>query len=84
MADLVIDVVVRSRKGLVWEGKAKTVTGWNKKGPFDILPYHANFVCTLSKKLTIQKTDGSNEEINIETGMMQVYRDRVVVFLGVD
>ena len=83
MDDKSILVRVRSRQGLVFEGVAVAVSSVNARGPFDVLPDHANFVSTISKKLTILKEDGKREEINVDSGLMQVYHNQVLVFLGI-
>lgn len=83
MARRLISVVVRSRTGVVWEGEVLSVSSWNKVGPFDVLPRHANFVSTVQKKLRLHKPDGLVEEVNVESGLMHVVADKVIVFLGV-
>ncbi|OGC98032.1 hypothetical protein A2634_02590 [Candidatus Amesbacteria bacterium RIFCSPHIGHO2_01_FULL_48_32] len=84
MADSdVILARVRNRQGLVFEGQVRAVSSVNKKGPFDILLHHANFVCTIQKKLTLHRVDGKKMEIAVDSGIMEVHRDQVLVFLGV-
>lgn len=83
MADKTMSVRVSSRQGLVFEGVARAVSSVNARGPFDILPDHANFVSTISRKLVILRNDGKKEEMNIDSGIMQVYQNRVLVFLGI-
>ena len=78
-----ISVTVRNRQGLVWEGEVTSVSSTNQKGVFDILPQHANFVSTIGKKLVLRKPDGKIEEINVESGLIQVYKNKVLVFLGI-
>ena len=83
MARPLISVTVRNRTGVVWEGEATSLSSWNKVGPFDILPRHANFVSTVQKRLRLHKPDGLVEELNVESGLIHVYADKVTVFLGV-
>ncbi len=78
-----LNVIVRDRKGVVWEGEATAVTGRNIAGPFDVLPQHANFISIISKKLVIKTADKKNREFNVESGILQVRENKVMVYLGV-
>ncbi len=78
-----IDIVVRDRQGIKFDGKAKAVTAFNDTGKFDILPHHANFITILRKKMTIHKSDGNIDEFNVENGIMRVTGDKIDVYLGV-
>ena len=63
---------------------AKSISGANATGPFDILSRHHNFITLLSPcELAIQKLDGSQQLIRISRGIMHVKADQVIVFLDV-
>ena len=81
--ELTLEVTVRNRQGLIFEGRAVSVTGENKKGPFDVLPQHANFICTIRKSLVIHKVGGGKMAMSVDAGMLHVYKNKVLVFLGV-
>ena len=70
-----------------FEGMAKSISGVNLTGPFDILPGHHKFLTLLSPcELDIRVEDSSEEsaeKIKIERGVMYVKEDRVTVFLDV-
>ena len=83
MANTFLTARVRNRQGLVFEGQVKAVSSINKKGVFDVLPHHANFVCTIQKYLTLHRSDGQVVDIKVESGIMEVHRDQVLVFLGI-
>lgn len=83
MADAYLTARVRNRQGLVFEGQVKAVSSINKKGAFDVLPRHANFVCTIQKRLALHRSDGQVVDIKVESGIMEVHRDQVLVFLGI-
>ncbi|TSC86750.1 MAG: Uncharacterized protein G01um101416_604 [Microgenomates group bacterium Gr01-1014_16] len=78
-----LQVKVRNRMGLVFEGQAVSVTSENKKGTFDVLGQHANFVTTVRKKLVITKPTGGKVVMSVDSGVMHVYKNVVLVFLGV-
>lgn len=83
MGEGTLQVWVRSRQGLVFSGELASVTSYNSKGEFDVLPMHTNFVSMISKKMILRKVDGKKEEINVNTGVMMVEGNEVKVFLGV-
>ena len=83
MSQQYLQVVVRSRQGLVFDGQAIAISSENKKGPFDVLERHANFVTTIQKRLVIIKPGGGKMVMQVGSGMMHVYKDQVLVFLGV-
>lgn len=83
MASDRLQVTVRSREGVVWEGELAAVSSHNRIGAFDVLPKHANFVAVISGKLVLRKLDGGKQEYNVEKGIIAVERNQVKVFLGV-
>ena len=67
-----------------FDDEAKSISGVNATGPFDILSRHHNFITLLSPcELTIQKLDGTQQLIRISRGIMHVKADQVIVFLDV-
>lgn len=78
-----LSVVVRSRQGVVYEGELYALTSFNNKGAFDILPEHTNFVTMVSNKVVLHKTDGRDDEINVDNGVLLVENNQVKVFLGI-
>lgn len=56
MADK-LKVKINSPEKILWEGDAEWVSSVNSKGPFDILPFHTNFVTIIE-----------NQKIRINTG----------------
>lgn len=78
-----LQVTVRSRMGLVFEGELEAVTSYNMVGEFDVLPQHANFISMIRKKLILHKSAGKQDEMNIDKGVLMVNRNKVQVFIGV-
>lgn len=69
-----------------FEGEAYSITGFNKTGPFDILPQHHNFITLLAaSELLIKPATGplKEQKIRISGGLMHVKADRVTVFLNI-
>lgn len=78
-----LSVVIRARDGVKYEGEATAVTSINQRGTFDVLPEHANFICTIEKKLWVNQPDGKRTEYNVENGVLHVADNKVVVYLGI-
>jgi F0F1-type ATP synthase epsilon subunit len=78
-----LQVQVRSRQGLVFEGDLYAVSSYNTAGLFDVLPQHTNFISMIQKKVILRQMDGRTDEIGVENGVMMVENNRVMVFLGV-
>ncbi len=78
-----LNVVIRARDGIKYQGDALVVTGVNPKGTFDILPSHANFICTIEKKVWVQTTDNKRQEFNVENGVLHVANNQVVIYLDI-
>lgn len=58
MADNLLKVRLSSPEKVIWEGQAKSVSSVNSEGPFDILPFHANFITIVENKpIQIQTVD---------------------------
>jgi F0F1-type ATP synthase epsilon subunit len=78
-----MQVKVYSPFQVYFDDLAKSISGSNETGPFDILPGHHNFIALLNAgELTI-RTDRDKRTIKISRGMMHVKADRIIVFLDV-
>ncbi len=78
-----INVVVRDRAGIQFEGEVKAITSHNPTGTFDILPMHTNFITVVRQKLILHQANGSKMELNIENGVLRASEDKVEIYLGV-
>lgn len=78
-----VHIVIKDRERQVFEGDVKSISSVNKKGPFDVLPVHANFITIIRQKLTLHKLDGTNQEMYLDNGVMKVRENQIEVYLGV-
>jgi F0F1-type ATP synthase epsilon subunit len=76
-------VTVQGREGRYFEGNAHSITSYNQKGKFDILPTHTNFITLIEKILQIRKRDGSLQEIPVDNGVLRVANNQVDIYLGI-
>ena len=68
-------------KSAAFSGSAKSVSGTNSEGNFDILPLHANFVSVVSQKLVIVEENGASREIKFEKGLIEASNNVVKIFV---
>jgi len=78
-----VDVVVRRREGLAFSGRVFAVSSVNEVGNFDILPEHANFVCTIKDFLIIHHTKDKKEELKIDSGILRAKGNLIEVYIGI-
>lgn len=78
-----LTVKVWSPFKVYFDGEARSVSGANATGPFDILPQHHSFISLLSASDLLLRTRQGDVRIHISGGVMQVNQDVVTVFLEV-
>jgi F0F1-type ATP synthase epsilon subunit len=79
--DTTIQLIIRTRQDMLYQGNVKAVSSINDAGAFDVLPYHAYFICVIQKQITIHEVDGTNRQIEITQGIMHVEDEVVHVYL---
>jgi F0F1-type ATP synthase epsilon subunit len=77
-----ITVIVKNKEKILYSGQVTAVTAINDKGPFDILPEHENFISLIKEKIIIHTTLKESNEIQIENGIVRVYRDKVYIYVN--
>lgn len=78
-----MNIEVRKREGLVFSGLVRAISSYNEKGPFDVLPYHTNFISIIRQEVVLYKTDGSEETIPVDVGVLLVRENNAEAYLGV-
>ncbi|HSW47683.1 MAG TPA: hypothetical protein VLG67_01250 [Candidatus Saccharimonadales bacterium] len=78
-----LTVSVKGPNRQEFNGLATSVTSLNKKGKFDILPFHANFITLIKEYLIIRQMDKKKITFPLETGIIKVEGDKVNVVIGV-
>lgn len=79
-----LTVSVRSREEVYYEGEAYSLTSYNNRGIFDILPQHANFISLIDKYIKITKTDGSEIKLDITNSVLHVIANKVTVYFNIN
>jgi len=82
MAEM-LRVRINSPDKLIWEGEAFWVSSVNSQGPFDILPFHANFVSILeNQKIRINTTTGV-VEYSFPHSVIYVHSNTVFIYTNI-
>lgn len=79
-----LDVIVRNPEGKLFEGHAVALSSFDSKGPFDILPYHANLVSIIREKVIIYETRDKKKEITLERGILKAFENHITILLGIE
>lgn len=74
-------LTIVGRQGPIFEGEVKAVSSINAKGPFDILAQHAEFISLIERQVTIHHADGHQEQMKIDTGVIEVDENRIKIYL---
>lgn len=80
---MMLSVLVRDRSGALFEGEAEAISSVNEKGPFDVLPLHANFISLIKRSLTLHLKGEVSQEVYIQEGVLMVRENKVEIYLGV-
>ena len=80
--DLKLFLTVRNREQVLINEEVKSISSYNDKGLFDVLPEHTNFISLIHKFIAIRRSNGEAIQIRLENGIMRVFREKVDVFLG--
>ena len=78
----ILTVIIRNKDKVLYSGQAFAISATNDKGPFDILAEHENFISTIKDKVIIRPTTKEKTEIQIENGLLRVYKDKVYVYVN--
>ncbi|MBP7927958.1 hypothetical protein KAZ57_02320 [Patescibacteria group bacterium] len=78
-----LNISVKDRKKVYFEGNASSVTSINIKGEFDILPMHADFITLVKKYVVVDRGLATQQQFDIDNGVLAVLANKVYVYVGV-
>lgn len=78
-----LNVIVRDRNALVFEGSVEGISSFNDKGPFDILAQHANFITLIKKELVLHLTDRQEKRVDATSGVLKIRDNMIEIYLGI-
>jgi F-type H+-transporting ATPase subunit epsilon len=77
-----LNLEILTPNGLIFNGKAASVTLPGEEGEFGVLPHHASLTTLLSAGvIDIEKEDKSTESVVVNWGVVQVDEEKVVVLV---
>ena len=80
-----IDICIKTAESTLFEGQGISLSSVNDTGPFDILPYHENFISLIQERVTITKGDGKQIVFPVTSkGIIRVGSNKATIFLGVE
>lgn len=82
LRDSILTVVVRNKDKVLYSGKAFAVSSVNDKGPFDVLAEHQSFISLIKDKVVVHSTPSEEKEIQIQNGIIRVYKDTVYIYVN--
>lgn len=78
-----LHLVVKTRDGVTYDGKVRSVTTSNDKGTFNILPMHANFISLVNSVVTVEGDKDTKKEIEVQNGIIKVRENYIEIFVGI-
>lgn len=78
-----VSVRILGPEKVVWEGEAASVSSVNSQGPFDILPYHANFITVIENQPIIVRTSDNEESFRFDHAIIYVHSNYVRVYTNI-
>ncbi len=76
-------LIVKNRDKTIFEGDVDTLSSYNKKGLFDVLLDHSNFITVLEKSVIFRQGRGRNQEIPVDNALMKVKGNKIYIYVGV-
>ena len=74
---------IKSRGKVYYNDFCDIVSSTNEVGPFDILPFHTNFVCLIKDYTHVYVGDSKILDLKIASGILKVEDNRVSIYLDV-
>lgn len=67
-----------------YEGDIYAASSFNEAGPFDILPFHANFISIIKDKVVVHEVSGENKEFSFTVAVLKALNNNLTIFLGIE
>ena len=78
-----LHVCINSPESIIWEGDAVWVSSTNSQGPFDILPFHANFISIIENHPIKVNTGAQVTEYSYERAVLYVHSNKVNIYVHI-
>lgn len=74
---------LKSREKIFFNDYCDIVSSTNDIGPFDILPFHINFICLMRDYVHVYVGDSKILDMKVGNGILKVEDNRISIFLDV-
>lgn len=78
---LSLQITIRARTGILYQGTALSVTAANSSGVFDVLPQHANFISLIEGDISLQNEAGEQQSFTSKKGILRVKDNTVNILI---
>lgn len=78
-----LQVTLRSKEKMLYEGVANSVSSENEEGTFDVLPQHANFISLIHNYIIIDRGLSTEQTFQMEKGVLYVVSNKIDVYVGI-
>ena len=75
-----LQVSIKATDKVLWQGEADSVSSTNSQGPFDILPYHSNFISVIENKPIIVRSGKEKNQYNYSFSVIYAHSNKVQIF----
>lgn len=84
MAKATLHLTILDAEKKVYNGDIYAASSFNEEGPFDILPYHANFISIIKDKVVVHEVSGAHKEIPFHIAVLKALNNTLTIFLGIE
>ncbi|MDO8452856.1 MAG: hypothetical protein Q7S79_03840 [bacterium] len=79
-----LHIRITTPREVLYEGEAESISSANVDGPFDILPYHANFITFVQgKEFTIRQKAGGDKKFTFDFAIVYNKDNQVNIYTDI-
>lgn len=75
---------ILSAEGRIYDQEVAALSSTNEAGDFDVLPFHANFISIIKKKVIVHELSGEVKEFPVENAVLKAVNNKLTVFIGLE
>lgn len=73
-----------SAEGRIYDQEVAAISSTNEAGDFDVLPFHANFISIIKKKVLVHELNGQIKEFPVDNAVLKAVNNQVNVYIGIE
>jgi F0F1-type ATP synthase epsilon subunit len=78
-----LQVKIQSSEKIIWQGECDSLSSINSAGPFDILPFHSNFITFIENQPIIARMGYKKEEFNFNRSIIFVSSNTISIYTNI-